>query len=233
MSKVKGDGPQFNGTGATYIRVSTDQQDTQRQYAAIRSFEQRHGVKIPEHHWFKDEGWARDKADHRPDFQRLMKLAESGHVKWIVVDALDRFGTKDPHQLVHYLYRLRECGCMLYDAAGKEWTDADISTIITAVVEGEKSKGEQISKSHRVLGGKAAKARLGEWQGGPVRLGFDVACYHRETGKELWRVVFEGRHKRVKVYPDTRQERFDGKGNFPKFQPTTEVLRLTPSKDRA
>ena len=56
----------------------------------------------------------------------------------------------------------------------------------------KKSKGEQTSKSHRVLGGKIAKARLGEWQGGPVRLGFDVACYHRETGTELWRVVFEG-----------------------------------------
>ena len=118
-------------------------------------------------------------------------------------------------------------------AAGKEWTGEDIATVITAVVEGAKSKGEQTSKSHRVLGGKIAKARLGEWQGGPVRLGFDVVCYQRETDKELWRVVIEGRNKRVKVYPDGRAERFDREGNFPKVQPIPEVLRLAPSKDQA
>jgi hypothetical protein len=68
--------------------------------------------------------------------------------------------------------------------------------------------------------------------GGPVRLGFDVVCYHRETDNELWRVVFEGLNKRLKVYPDGRAERFDGKENFPKFQPLTEVLRIAPSKDK-
>jgi hypothetical protein len=84
-----------------------------------------------------------------------------------------------------------------------------------------------------VLGGKAEKARLGEWQGGPLRLGFDVACCARETDKELWRVVFEARGKRLKVYPDGRTERFDGQENFPKFQPMTEVLRIAPSEDKA
>jgi hypothetical protein len=64
-------------------------------------------------------------------------------------------------------------------------------------------------------------------------LGFDVACYHRETDKELWRVVFEGRNKRLKVYPDGQTERFDGKDNFPKCQPMTEVLRAAPSNDKA
>jgi DNA invertase Pin-like site-specific DNA recombinase len=232
-SKDKGTQLDLTGMGAAYIRVSDDQSDTQRQYAAIHAFEQRHEVTIPQHHWFKDEGWARDQADKRPDFQRLMKLAEAGRLNWIVVDRLDRFGTKDAHQLVHYLYRLRECGCKLYDGTDREWTAEDIATIITAVVEGEKSKGEQTSKSHRVLGAKAEYARAGEWQGGPVPFGLDVACYPRQgdTQKELWRVVLEGLHKRLKVYPDRRKERFDDKGNFPNHQEETEVLRLTPSKD--
>jgi DNA invertase Pin-like site-specific DNA recombinase len=181
MSSSNGNSLGLTGTGAAYIRVSDDQQDTQRQFAAVRAFEKCHGVTIPELYKFKDEGWARDKADRRPEFQRLMKLAESGRVRWILVAELDRFGTKDPHQLVHYLYRLREAGCKLYDAADREWTAADIATIITAVVEGEKSKGEQTAKSNRVLGAKAEYARDGEWQGGHVRLGFDVACYARDT----------------------------------------------------
>ena len=224
---------QLTGTGAAYIRVSTEQQDTVRQYDSIGTFTTKHKAAIPEHNWFKDEGWARDTADHRPEFQRLLKLAEAGAVRWVVVDKLDRFGTKDPHQLVHYLFRLRECGCKLFDVSGKEWTGADIATIITAVVEGEKSKGEQTEKSHRVLNGKIAGARAGEWQGGHVRLGFDVGCYSRETGKEVWRVVFEGKDKRLKVYPDRRAEPYNGVRNFPQSQPLTEVLRVTPSRDKA
>jgi hypothetical protein len=104
-------------------------------------------------------------------------------------------------------------------------------------VDGEKSEQEQHGLSKRTLGGKAARVRAGEWQGGPVRLGFDVACYDRKTDRELWRVVAEGLHKRLKVYPDGRTERFDGKGNFPAWQregrPSPEYLRLTPNRDKA
>src|SRR5262249_48208481 len=130
------------GVGSAYIRVSDDRQDTKRQYAAIEEFQRRHDVKIALQ-YFKDEGWARDTADVRPALQRLMKLVEGGQVKWILVDKLDRFGTKDPHQLMYYLYRLREAGCKLYEGqTSTEWTGEDFSTIISAVMEGEKSKKE-------------------------------------------------------------------------------------------
>jgi DNA invertase Pin-like site-specific DNA recombinase len=233
MSKHDASQLDLTDQGAAYVRVSDDQQDTLRQYEAIHAFERRHGVAILEQHWFKDEGWARDTADRRPDFQRLMKEVESGRVKWVVVDRLDRFGTKSAKQLMAYLYRLEEAGCRLFDAGGREWTGEDDATEITALIEGKKSAKEQREKSHRVLGGKVARARLGEWQGGPVRLGFDVVCYSRETGKELWRVAFEGRDKRLKVYSDGRTERFDGRGNFPRWQEVTEVLRIAPSNDQA
>jgi DNA invertase Pin-like site-specific DNA recombinase len=248
------------GVGASYIRVSDDQQDTQRQYASVAAFEKRFSVRIAPQYRFEDEGWARDEAEKRPAFQRLLKLADQRVIQWIVVDKLDRFGTKNPHQLIHFIYRLQECGCLLYDGAGKEWTGEDIATIITAVVEGEKSKGEQINLSHRSLGQKVGYARDGEWQGGPVRLGFDVACYDRATKKELWRVVYEGVDeakaeerrqqkaadktkgdrkrrayplKRLQVFPDGRTERFDGEENFPKYQPKTQMLRIAPSRDKA
>jgi DNA invertase Pin-like site-specific DNA recombinase len=223
----------LTGNGAAYIRVSDDQQDTQRQYDALRAFLERHGATIPKQHWFKDEGWARDTADRRPEFQRLVKLAEAGAVKWIMVDRLDRFGVKSPKQLFAYLFRLEEAGCRLFDAGGREWTGEDDATEISAWVEGKASAKEQREKSHRVLGAKIAKARAGEWQGGPVPLGFDVACLNRDSKKELWRVISEGFQKRLKVYPDGKTERFDGKGNFPHCQEATEVLQLAPSKDRA
>jgi len=219
------------GTGAAYIRVSTDQQDTERQYASIQKFTADNNGTIPERHWFKDQGWARDTADDRPDFKQLMKLADEGKVQWIVVDALDRFGTKNAKHLITYLYRLDQAGCKLFDVQGKEWTGEDIATVITAVVEGDKSRGEQMDKSYRTMSGKATKARLGEWQGGPPRFGFDVACYSRETGEERWRVIFEGHNLRLKVESDGTK-RFDGEDNFPQHQKVTEVMKVTPSKDK-
>ncbi len=230
---TNGNSLHLTGTGAGYIRVSDDEQDTLRQHEAIRAFERRHGVSIPEQNLFKDEGWARDTANRRPEFLRLMKLAEAGKVQWIVVSERDRFGTADADEFMFFRYQLRKWGCQLYDVAGTDWTRKDIATVITAVVDGEKSEQEQHSISKRALGAKAALARAGEWQGGLPRLGFDVVCYSKATGAELWRVIVEGLHKRLKVYPDGREERFDGKGNSPKFQEMTEVLRLAPSKDRA
>jgi hypothetical protein len=134
---------------------------------------------------------------------------------------------------IHYRYLLRQWGCKLYDSAGTDWTQKDVFTVFKAVMEGEKSEQEQHNLSKRVLGGKAARAAQGEWQGGPVPLGLDVACYARGTTNELWRVTSQGLHKRLKVYPDGRTERFDGEGNFPAFQPLTEVLKLAPSNDKA
>lgn len=138
-------------------------------------------------------------------------------MQWIVVDQIDRFGTKGPHHLIYYIHRLRECGCRLFDVSGCEWTGDDFPTLINTAFKGNESKEEPRKLSHRVLGGKAAKARAGVWQGGPVRLGFDAACFATATGPdtELWRVVFEGDDKRLKVYPDGRTERFDGESNFP------------------
>lgn len=223
----------LTGDGSAYVRVSDDQQDTLRQYESIHAFERSNGIKIPESGWFKDEGWARDTADRRPEFQRLMKLAEDGRIKWIVVSERDRFGTTDADEFMHYRYLLRKWGVKLYDANGTEWTKKDIATVITSVVDGEKSEQEQHSISRRVMGGMVGKAKNGEYQGGAVRLGLDIGCFDRATSKELWRIVLEARDKRVKVFPDGRTERFDGKGNFPKHQDAVEMLRLTPSRDRA
>jgi hypothetical protein len=71
-----------------------------------------------------------------------------------------------------------------------------------------------------------------------------VVCYSRETDQELWRVVFEHRHNRRKVYPDGTEDLLEPvkvikngetklRPNFPKFNELTEVLRLALSKDKA
>lgn len=220
----------LTGTGAAYIRVSTDHQDTLRQHNAIHVFEKEHGVKIAEDRWYEDQGWARDTADRRPQFQKLLGDVEAGRVQWIVVDNLDRFGTKSTKQLGHYLYRLEESKCRLFDVTGRDLTGDDIATEITTLVEGKNATAEVRKLSSRVQGEKAGLARNGEFQGGDVRFGFDLACFARSTPeKELWRVVFEGHHMRLKVYPDGREERYDGPGNIPSHQKKSEYLQIVPS----
>jgi DNA invertase Pin-like site-specific DNA recombinase len=252
MSKDTDKQLRLTGDGAAYIRVSDDQQDTLRQYNDIHGFEERHGVTIPPQRWFKDHGWARDTADDRPEFQRLMKLAEAGRIRWIVVSELDHFGVKSAKQLTVYLYRLDEAGCKLYDSTGKEWTGEDDSTELQAWVRGKQSAREQRDKSPRTLSGHVKRAEDGECQGGPSPFGLDKACYSRaEPDKEMWRVVYQGgevidrrpdkRGKmknvyslfRVKVYPDGREERWDGPDNHPPHNKKTEERRLTPSRDQA
>ena len=76
--------------------------------------------------WFEDEGWARDTAPRRPNFQRLLKLAEAGKVKWIVVAERDRFGTANADAFMYYRYLLHQWGCRLYDSSGVDWTGCDV-----------------------------------------------------------------------------------------------------------
>jgi DNA invertase Pin-like site-specific DNA recombinase len=248
-TNTNGNGLRLTGAGAAYLRVSTDRQDTERQLASIRAFLERHGVSIPAAHWFEDHGWERDADAERPEFNRLLALARAGKLAWIVIDRLDRFGTRSAKRLFGYLGDLEEAGCRLFDAGDREWTGEDDATELTAWLGGKTSTKEQREKSYRVLGGMARCALAGEWLGGPPRLGFDVGCFDRATDRELWRVVYEGREVvgttrrrgkdrptyrvlRRKVYPDGREERLDGSVVFRQSK-DTEVMRLTPARDAA
>jgi DNA invertase Pin-like site-specific DNA recombinase len=248
-TNTNGNGLRLTGAGAAYLRVSTDRQDTERQLASIRAFLERHGVSIPASHWFEDHGWERDADATRPEFNRLLALARAGKLAWVVVDRLDRFGTRSAKRLFGYLADLEDAGCRLFDASGREWTGEDDATELTAWLGGKTSTKEQREKSYRTLSGMARRAADGDWQGGAPGLGFDVGCFDRATDRELWRVVFEGRAvvgtttrrgkerpvyhvKRRKVYPDGREERLDGSVVF-RTSKDTQALRLVPTRDKA
>ncbi len=81
------------GTGAYYIRVSTDQQDTERQQVAIERWMTDHELTIPDQFRFMDEGFVRDLPCRRPGFQRMLTAADTGLGNWIGADRQDCFGT--------------------------------------------------------------------------------------------------------------------------------------------
>jgi DNA invertase Pin-like site-specific DNA recombinase len=250
----------LSGTGAAYVRVSDDKQDVARQYAAVAAFEKEHGVCVPLRHRYEDHGFQRHVSAKRPAFQRMMAAARAGLIRWIAVDQIERFGFADQWEFAEMVCALRKAECKLYQIiGGDEWTGRDFLSFVKTGFAGYASHDEQVKKSNRALGGMAEGARRGEHQGGPPKLGFDLGCFDR-GGKELWRLVYEGRdlvgHKetrredgvveekavysirRRKVFPpaegspEGRTERCDGDVVF-RTSKDTQVIRLVPTRDPA
>jgi DNA invertase Pin-like site-specific DNA recombinase len=241
-------GLELTGTGGSYLRVSGDRQEVERQTASRGAFEKRHGVKISAAHQYEDD-MPRDLSAKRPDFQRMLKAVKAGRLQWVFIDHIDRFGFADEWELAKRLVEFHEAGCKLLDARDDDWTAKGLMSFFKVGLAGHASHESQVTTSHRSLGGMIVKARAGEWQGGPPKLGFDIACFDRATNSELWRVVWEGRDitgrterkgkmrpvyfvRRLKVYPDGRTERMDGNVVF-RTSKDTQMMRIVPTRDGA
>jgi DNA invertase Pin-like site-specific DNA recombinase/uncharacterized protein YdcH (DUF465 family) len=212
------------GRIAGLIRVSTDKQDNERQKKSFSRFETQHDLKIAP--MFEDVG-SRDKADKRKQFQLLLDMVRTEMLDWIVVESQDRFGTSGPHEWGEFLSTLRKGGCRLWSIIENRClSDEDDATVLTTTVNSLASRREQKVKADRDLSKKIVQAKAGEWTGGPVPYGLDVVC---KSGKKIkWRVVIEGWSHRLKVWPDGKEERFDGKDNFP-AKDRNDKFYLAPS----
>lgn len=212
-----------------YLRVSSDKQDVTRQRESIERWAKRTSTTIDL--WFEDsEGRnPRDMAHKRAGFQRLLKAVEAGLVSTIVVDSQDRFGTRDAYQWGSFLTLLRDHGCKLSSADGKELSADDDASVLTSTLGALTSSREQKEKAHRNITGKIRLAKLGEYQGGNPAFGFDVVCFN--GADEKWRTVYFGHYQRVKVYPDGKREAFNGKDNSPR-KDATDALRVRPTIEK-
>src|SRR5262249_39072967 len=167
MSATNGTNGKLNldGPGGSYLRVSGDKQETERQLASRAAFEKRHGVKIADHHHYEDD-MPRDLSAKRPDFQRMLRAAIAGTLRWIFVDHIDRFGFADEWELVELIQTLRKAGCKLYDSNDEEWTARGLMSFFKAGLAGHSSPDEQGKKSQRALRGVGAQGQGGGGAGG-------------------------------------------------------------------
>jgi DNA invertase Pin-like site-specific DNA recombinase len=219
----------LSGTGAAYVRVSEPSQDPERQRTQIKLWLERNGAAIKPSQWFEDIGWARDETT-RPGFSRMLADVQDGRISWIVVDAHDRFGTKDKFELFGILHKLREANCRLYTIDNEELTADDFAASINTLFKGQESETERRNKSERVIKEMRDMARAGEWLGGFVPFGLDVVCFDRKTMQERWRVQITGRNGRVKITGKQREE-YNGPKNFPATE-RIHVLQLRPTTDQ-
>ncbi len=213
---------------AAYVRVSKEDQDEQRQVKRIEDWAAENGVSISL--WFIDnEGRnPRDMAKYRKEFQRLFTAVRTGQIDVIVVAEQDRFGVAHWAEFGHYVNELLEYGVTLWSATEGELSNMDNDvTAITNALGVQKSRSEQKKIADRNLSQKINRAKNGEYPGGYPPFGCDVVCFDK-SGKELWRVHFDGgHHNRVKITGD-EQVRYDGLNNFPAKDKDC-VLRLRPT----
>ena len=146
----------------------------------------------------KTTGWSAT-GSNRPDCELMMKAAESGAIQWILADEIHRFGFEDEWELASMVSQLRQARCKLYDANGKDWTGLSLMSFFEVGLAGHSSKEKQTKTSHDCLGGDGEPGEGGRVDGRTPKLGFDVACFKRNSApepkdwEEALRVVWEGR----------------------------------------
>lgn len=212
--------------GVAYVRISDDHQDMESQREIIRKWLTANGLRVGE--WYEDVG-SRHEAYKRHEFLKMMANVRAGRIDWIITDMKDRFGTRNGNEFGKFASELQENDVELWSVTGGNLTADDYATEILNAVDSVRSRDEQLARSKRALRGMILNWQEGRANGGYPPYGYDVACYSAD-GKEKWRVAYQGHHKRVKIHPDGREERYDGKANFPS-RDQGEHLELVVSRD--
>ncbi len=239
--------------GAIYVRVSTGQQDRETQRKGLRDYLEKQKLTVAKEAWYEDTG-SRADADTRPSFQRLLRAIESGSVKWVLVLAIDRFGSADVFDQTHYLRLLYKASCGLYSVTEQSYGNIArpdlVSTILTSVA-GARSTDELQARGRRNHQGKVPAASKGYSGGGLPPLGYDWMCVDAHNN-EKWRLHYEGYREaqqdengkavttkkgrelpslhRVRIWPDGRREPIIGV-NARAGRDSKEYLILAPSID--
>src|SRR5207244_1833348 len=96
----------------------------------------------------------------------------------------------------------------------------------------DQSERELREKSVRNLEGKRQRAKRGQWLGGAVPYGMDVAAFRLLDGElvEQWRVQIVKRDLKIKLGADGSRRPYEGRNNFPASE-ADEILQLRPSGD--
>jgi DNA invertase Pin-like site-specific DNA recombinase len=222
-----------NLPGSIYLRVSLDdsKQDVESQREAVLAWCRKHNLEVPKSRVFEDsQGYTPRHKFDRPAFSKLEKEVEAGRVKWVVVWNQKRFGGGDPWHFAAKIQDFRQADCQVWDVEDRCLSADDAYSFIIGGMNANSSRDEVITRTKDSMRTKLLQAKKGVYPGGFVPFGCDIACI-RADGSERWRIVVEGHHKRLQVYPDGRTERYDGKGSFPSTQ-EGDTLFLRPSHDK-
>lgn len=156
--------------GACYIRVSTDNQtefSPDAQLKAIRKYAESNNILLDNDYVFIDEGISGRKADKRPAFQEMIKIAKSKPKKFdvILVHKFDRFARSREDSVVYKSLLKKECGIKVVSIT-ESIEDDKFSVILEAMLEAM-AEYYSLNLSDEVKKGMTEKATRGQYQASP------------------------------------------------------------------
>lgn len=156
--------------GACYIRVSTDNQtefSPDAQLKAIRKYAENNEILLDNDYIFIDEGISGRKADKRPAFQEMIKIAKSKPKKFdvILVHKFDRFARSREDSVVYKSLLKKECNIKVISIT-ESIEDDKFSVILEAMLEAM-AEYYSLNLSDEVKKGMTEKATRGQYQSTP------------------------------------------------------------------
>lgn len=156
--------------GACYIRVSTDNQtefSPDAQLKAIRKYAESNNIILNDDYIFVDEGISGRKADKRPAFQQMIKIAKSKPKKFdvILVHKFDRFARSREDSVVYKSLLKRDCGIKVVSIT-ESIEDDKFSVILEAMLEAM-AEYYSLNLADEVKKGMTEKATRGQYQSSP------------------------------------------------------------------
>jgi DNA invertase Pin-like site-specific DNA recombinase len=129
---------------AIYARKSNEQpgvveeaKSVARQVAGARDLVATRGWALDERHVYIDDGVSGFEFAARPEFPRMLRDAEAGTFKALVLFDLDRFGSNSRHTM-EALHRLADLGVHVWDYSTGKAVDLDsFEGRITATLQAE------------------------------------------------------------------------------------------------
>lgn len=156
--------------GACYIRVSTNDQtefSPDAQLKAIKKYAENNNILIDDDYIFVDEGISGRKADKRPAFQQMIKVAKSKPKKFdvILVHKFDRFARSREDSVVYKSLLKKECNIKVISIT-ESIEDDKFSVILEAMLEAM-AEYYSLNLSDEVKKGMTEKAARGQYQSSP------------------------------------------------------------------
>ena len=156
--------------GACYIRVSTDLQtefSPDAQLKAIKKYAKDNNILIDDKYIFVDEGISGRKAEKRPAFQEMIKIAKSKPKKFdvILVHKFDRFARSREDSVVYKSLLKKECNIKVISIT-ESIEDDKFSVILEAMLEAM-AEYYSLNLSDEVKKGMTEKATRGQYQSSP------------------------------------------------------------------
>ena len=185
--------------GAIYVRVSTDEQAREgysidAQIKAIKEYAIKNNIFIDSQYIFKDEGISGRKAEKRPAFMEMIKIAKSKPKKFdvILVHKFDRFSRNREDSIVYKSLLKKEYGVNVISVCEPLDPDDKMSVILEAFLEAM-AEYYSLNLSEEVKKGQLEKHEHGELQTRPS-YGYNVSnnkLVINEEEAKIVKLIFE------------------------------------------